>query len=166
MAQDALGAMLSIVASVISIAGVNIQKYAHSKNKAKETPGNYLLMPVWWLGMLGVIFGALGDFVALGLGGQALVAAVGGATTLSVNILFAKFWHKEKLYNLDLLGVALIVVGAVIIAAIAPASKEYTLSELLQYSKATPFVLYIVVLLSVTGYLLASVVRTATLCVP
>ena len=87
---------MSIIASVISIFGVNVQKYAHGKNTEKGEHNNYLCMPVWWMGMACVILGATGDFVALGLGGQALVTAVGGATTLSANILFAKFWHKEQ----------------------------------------------------------------------
>ena len=108
--------------------------------------------------MLGVILGAVGDFIALGLGSQAVVAAAGGATTLSVNILFAKFWHKEKLYNLDLLGVFFIILGAIIVASIAPASKDYTLDDLLSFAAATPFVIYIVILGVTTVYLLGSVV--------
>ena len=63
MARDAVGALISIIASAISIFGVNIQKYAHSQ-VASTDHKNYLKMPVWWLGMSGVVLGAIGDFVA------------------------------------------------------------------------------------------------------
>ena len=159
MAQDALGALISIIASAVSIFGLNIQKHAHSKvnNTAHK---NYLQMPVWWLGMSGVVVGAIGDFVALGIGGQALVTAVGGATTLLVNILFAKYWHNEQLYSLDLVGVMLIITGAVVVAAVAHPSKDYTLQQLLSFSQATPFVTYMFVLCAIILSLLARVANS------
>ena len=70
---DAAGAILSIVASVISNFGVNIQKLAHTKLEAMEPHLRipYTRMPMWWLGMGMVVAGAIGDFIALGLASQA-----------------------------------------------------------------------------------------------
>ena len=44
------------------------------------------LPQIWWVGFAGVLSGALGDFVALGLASQSLVAALGGGD-LSLSVL-------------------------------------------------------------------------------
>jgi uncharacterized membrane protein len=72
------------------------------------------------------------DFLALGLATQAIVAALGGATTLAVNVILAKWWHNEELNQIDLIGVCLIIAGAVGIAFGSPAAEEYTLDDLLE----------------------------------
>ena len=48
----------------------------------------------WWLGLSGVIVGAIGDFVALGFASQSLVSALGGGTTLICNVVVAHLWNK------------------------------------------------------------------------
>ena len=123
---DAAGAILSIVASVISNFGVNIQKLAHTKLEAMEPHLRipYTRMPMWWLGMGMVVAGAIGDFIALGLASQALVAASGGATTMAANVLIAHYWLHEELYVMDVLGVFMIICGAVVISYISPAPRR------------------------------------------
>ena len=76
--DTAIGATIAIVASVISNVGVNVQKAAHNRNdaRAKADRQPFTKMPIWWVGMGGVIAGSLGDFVALGFATQALVAAL------------------------------------------------------------------------------------------
>ena len=65
----------------------------------------YTSVPRWWLGLGGVIFGAIGDFIALGLTSQALATALGGATTLWANVVIARYWLKEELNKWDVFGV-------------------------------------------------------------
>merc|ERR1712226_28212 len=73
------GAIISIVASILSNIGTNVQKEAHLRNEAKpeeeQTP--YIKSPLWWLGLVGVVVGSIGDFVAFSLASQELVVAVG-----------------------------------------------------------------------------------------
>ena len=97
--RDVAGAILSIISSVISNFGINLQKRVHLQNDARS-PANripYTKVTAWWLGQASVIFGAIGDFIALGLASQAVCTALGGATTLWANILIAKYWLKEDL---------------------------------------------------------------------
>jgi hypothetical protein len=72
-----LGAASSVVGSVCSNFGVNIQKYAFMKNQDKPQSQQvpYYKMGGWVLGLALVILGSLGDFVALGLAAQSIVAS-------------------------------------------------------------------------------------------
>lgn len=104
-----------------------------------------------WIGFGCVVIGAIGDFLALGLAMQSLVTALGGATTLTANVVIARYWLKvrsqaykshaiesppdtnllqETLSRNDIIGVALIIIGAVGIASISPPSQNYKLYQL------------------------------------
>ena len=133
-----LGAMLSIVGSVLSNLGVNTQKYAFMQNEAKalDARKSYKRMPLWWLGLFLVIIGSLGDFAALGMAAQSIVAPI-GATTLVFNILFAHFWLKEGLSKKDFVGTFLVIIGSV--AAVSFGDHEekiYTMEILIDYYKS------------------------------
>ena len=43
---------------------------------------------------------------------QALVAALGGGSTLLTNVVVARVWNGDKLVKTDALGVAMIIAGA------------------------------------------------------
>jgi len=107
-----------------------------------------------------VIIGAICDFTALGLANQALVTATGGATTMIANVFIARFWLKETLSWLDVLGTFLIIGGAVTIASIQPVSQDYTLDQLLEFAKSKIFITYMIVLLTVIGILIAGIANT------
>lgn len=98
---ETFGAVLAVVASVISNLGVNVQKYSHAA-EARVTPARdqrpYVRRPLWWLGLALVVFGSLGDFTAFGFATQSLVAALGGGATLVANVFTAYFLNKEALY--------------------------------------------------------------------
>ena len=143
---DAVGSVVSIISSIVSNVGVNVQKRVHVKIEAKplaeRTP--YYRMGSWWLGLGLVVMGAIGDFIALGIASQALVTALGGGTTLAVNIAIAKFWLDEELSWWDVRGVVLIIIGAVTIAVTTPASRVYSLDYLLLRARSTQFRVYLV----------------------
>jgi len=109
---DFVGAIMAVVASVVSNLGVNVQKYSHAFEQLK--PENeqraYIKRPVWWLGLLMVIAGSIGDFAAFGFATQALVASLGGGSTLIANVLIAHYLNKETLYRSDLAGVIWVIV--------------------------------------------------------
>jgi predicted MFS family arabinose efflux permease len=98
---ESFGAVLAILSAIVSNLGVNIQKYSHS-NEAKVPEHEqrpYIQRPVWWVGLLLVITGSLGDFSAFGFATQSLVAALGGGSTLVANVLTAHYLNKESLYK-------------------------------------------------------------------
>ena len=77
-----IGAVVAVVAAIISNIGTNLQKKSHTANQAKprdqQLPATQRLD--WWLGFGGVLFGAVADFVALGVADQTIVSALGGGT--------------------------------------------------------------------------------------
>ena len=136
-----LGALLSIIGSVLSDLGVNTQKYAFMNNEKKplDKRKSYKCLPSWWLGLFFVIIGSLGDFAALGMAAQSIVAPI-GATTLVFNIFFAHFWLKEALSKKDIVGTVFIVVGSVMSVSFGDHDeKTYTMPILIEYYKSTAF---------------------------
>jgi hypothetical protein len=143
--RTAAGAVLSIVSSVVANVGVNLQKKVHLELElvsASERPSMCKSWR-WQLGLGGVVFGAIGDFVALGLATQALCTALGGATCLLANVVLAHFWLDEPCTKEDAWGVLLITAGAILIAVVAPVGRDYTLDELVSFFGNTPFVAFI-----------------------
>eukprot|EP00937_MAST-01D_sp_MAST-1D-sp2_P006892 g6892.t1 len=159
VSRDVLGALLSVISSAISIFGVNLQKVVHNANEELEEDKqrSYLRSGKWWFGMCLVIFGAIGDFIALGFASQALCTALGGATTLLVNVVIARYWVKEELTQWDILGAALIIIGAITISVVTPQSESYTLDELLAKASRPAFRVYMGLLALTMVALLASV---------
>jgi hypothetical protein len=137
--------------------GVNMQKAAHLRLEAEAGGGSYMSSPMWWWGLGAVIGGALADFVALGIAEQSLVTALGGATTLVVNVLLAKYWQQETLDPFDILGVGMIVSGAVIISVVSPHSETYTLEELVSFSSAPGFIIYLILTVVIIIILMTSI---------
>ena len=87
MDRNVVGCLISITASIIQNVGLNVQKEAHKIELVKpaEEQRFYMKIPLWWLGMFGVICGAVGDLAALGLATQSQAVASGGATVLFTN---------------------------------------------------------------------------------
>lgn len=126
---------------------MQLQKKAHLniQNAQGGENQNYLQSKIWWAGMISVIMGAIGDFIAIGIANQALVAALGGAGTLTCNVIIAHWVLHEKMQRTDLLGVLLIILGAVIISVQAPKSTTYTMTDLEDFSRAPGFIGFMVV---------------------
>jgi len=139
------GGLIAVLAAVISNLGVNTQRQSHIRDGLlpPERRENYLSRPLWWLGFGGVIFGALADFVAVGIASQPLVAALGGGTTLVANVFFAKYWNGDTLYPTDGIGVCFIVLGAAAFAVTAERSETYTEAELVAKLSREQFLVYL-----------------------
>lgn len=138
---------------------MNTQKQAHNNNmkKAEELRVPYTFMPLWWVGMAGVILGAIGDFIAVGLANQSLAVASGGATVLLCNCVVAKVWHKEELSVQTFSGVLCIVAGAIIFAIPSPPAKEYRLEELATLARSSSFLIFIAVQVTIVLIMLAGI---------
>lgn len=97
---QAIGAALAVVSSVVSNLGVNIQKYSHNENELKtlEERVPYIWRQRWWVGLILIISGSIGDFAAFGFAPQALVAALGGGSTLVANVFLARFFNGEVIF--------------------------------------------------------------------
>ena len=97
---DVVGAALAVLSAIVSNLGVNIQKYSHVQNGMLSVNDQqmYLRRPLWWFGLLCVVLGSVGDFAAFGFATQALVAALGGGTTIVANVVIAHYFNREQIY--------------------------------------------------------------------
>jgi len=144
-----VGVTLSILSSIASNLGVNIQKYSmlnefkkmDADEKYVEKP--YIFQQIWWVGLLMVIAGSIGDFAALGFAAQTLATPVGGFTMVA-NVFFAHFFLKEHLGLRDVIATLFVISGVVAVAASAEKSeKTYTLQCLLELYKRPVFFSYV-----------------------
>ena len=142
-----IGAVLAVFGSVGSNLGINIQKYSFLQNSKRPTCEQrpYTRQPGWALGLGLVIAGSLGDFAALALAAQSIVAPI-GSVTLVANMVFAQYWLKETLSRRDLCGTVLIILGSVLTVAFGDHSDpEYSLSDFRRYFGYTASIIYALV---------------------
>lgn len=144
-----IGVILSIVASIISNAGVNLQKFSMMKEfrRVKELEGYkekpYIQQSLWLAGLVMVIIGAVGDFLALGFVAQTLAAPVGGLTMVA-NVYIANRWLGESLSRRDVIATLFVLVGVVLVAISADKTeKEYSLDCLLVLYQRPTFIIYL-----------------------
>lgn len=139
-----VGAVLAGIGSCSSNLGVNIQKYSFVLNsqKDKALQIKYYKNPLWLLGLLLVSFGSMGDFIALSMCAQSIVAPI-GSVTLVTNVLFAHFGLHEKLRYQDILGTLLIISGSILSVAFGDHnSRSYTATDLTYMYTGTLFIVY------------------------
>jgi drug/metabolite transporter (DMT)-like permease len=129
------GAILAILASVASNAGVNLQRYNFIQRELRgvSPSASYWRDRYYVFGLSLVIFGSLFDFAALSMAALSIVAPI-GSTTLVANIFFAHYWLKEQLNRADISGTALIIFGSTIAVSFGNHSEhEFTIQQLLAF---------------------------------
>ncbi|CAI5735038.1 unnamed protein product [Peronospora destructor] len=143
MKSDFIGGTIAVVSAFLSIFGVNLQKYSHDKEELRAIPRPYTKRPIWWIGMACVVIASLGDFLALGFAPQTLVASLGGGSTILGNCLMSHFWLKQSLYLTDIVGVAFVSLGVVVLAAASEGDEgHYQMDQIYELMEAAPFILY------------------------
>ena len=151
-----LGAIVAAIGSIASNLGVNCQKYSFMQNAKLPKPQQkkHIRQKGWLLGMLLVVVGSIGDFAALSLAAQSIVAPI-GSVTLVANVFFAHYWLKESLSYIEVVGTALIVGGSVTAVAFGDHSETaYDIHAILRFFYGTTFIVYAVgsIVLGVTLY--------------
>ena len=76
--SDFVGAIVCVIASVISNLGVNVQKEVHKRiaKRHDAVRPRHTKFGLWWCGLFLIFIGALGDFAAVGIAQVSLVAAL------------------------------------------------------------------------------------------
>ena len=133
-----VGLCLSVLATVMNSTGMNLQRYA----KTKEMP---------LLNIVGIILSTtcgLVDMCSFHFAPQSLLAPV-GAFTLVFNLLLAPVLHSEKILLLDILSTLLVFVGTITCLYFGSRHKQtYDLDELYSLSMQKNFHVYIVFVVS------------------
>ncbi|KAH7471057.1 hypothetical protein PRIC1_003133 [Phytophthora ramorum] len=140
-----VGVILSIVGSVCTNMGVNLQKFSfmrEAKARTVSSKRGYFRQPLWVIGLLLVVGGSALDFVALGFLPQSLATPVGGSTMVA-NVVFASLFLKEKFTRSDAIGTALVLLGIIVVATFAEKESAcYTVHELVALYREPLFVVY------------------------
>ncbi|KAL4174990.1 hypothetical protein KRP22_006918 [Phytophthora ramorum] len=140
-----IGLGIVIGSAVLSNLGVNVQKLSHVREDEKPLfeRRTYYTRPVWLIGMVLIVLGAIGDFEALGFAPQALVAAVGGGFTVLANVFFAHLWLGQILTKTDVLGTLLIIIGVVLSTVANEPDEKMSLLELEKQFFQLGFLIYL-----------------------
>eukprot|EP00299_Pterocystis_sp_00344_P016119 c8074_g1_i5.p1 GENE.c8074_g1_i5~~c8074_g1_i5.p1 ORF type:complete len:376 (+),score=92.13 c8074_g1_i5:35-1162(+) len=144
-----IGVALCALSALCSVLGVNIQKKSHMKNEKlpPEKRQPYVKSPLWWMGMAGVVLGAIFDFASLGFAPQTVVAAFGSAT-LVINSWTAPFLLGESLERIELAVTFLITCGATMVVMNAShTSKSESLDVIIDRMKESRFIGYMIVII-------------------
>ncbi|KAH7685387.1 Magnesium transporter NIPA protein [Dioscorea alata] len=127
VSDNAKGFALALSSSAFIGASFILKKFglrrAASRGAAAGFGGyGYLVEPLWWVGMITMIFGEIANFVAYMFAPAVLVTPL-GALSIIVSAVLAHFLLREKLQKLGVLGCILCIVGSTVIVLHAPEEK-------------------------------------------
>ena len=145
-----VGVVLAIAGNTLIASALTLQKHMH--NEAAKTGKAAESNPLFWLSIVGMIGGEVGNFAAFGFASPTVVSPL-GAVAVIVNGLLAALVLKEHLRVRNLIGMALTIVGSVVVVANAPPpSEDFSVAEfkeLLAAPSSTAYLGTLVFLVSV-----------------
>lgn len=113
----------------------------------------YLQEPVWWLGLLAMVFGELANFAAYAFAPAVIVTPL-GALSIIVSAVLAHALLKERLNAFGMLGCALCIVGSLVIVLHAPEERPiHSITEVAALAAQAPFLTYALAAVSLVVYL-------------
>ena len=124
-AQNMLGMAIAMSANGVIPFSLNVQKYVHLRNEGPDgkPKQHFIKIPLWWVGILGMIAGEFFNFVAYGYAPTAIVAPV-GAVGVFFNGIIATFGPaKEPFTRWHAAGLASIAGGVVMVVSSVPEAQ-------------------------------------------
>ncbi|KAJ5145817.1 Magnesium transporter NIPA [Penicillium bovifimosum] len=94
-----------------------------SKDAYNGNRKSYLKSPYWWVGIVLMVVGEMGNFMAYGFAPASIVSPLGVVALIS-NCIIAPCLLKEKFRKRDFWGVLVAIAGAVVVVLSAPSSEE------------------------------------------
>ncbi|KAK0753218.1 magnesium transporter NIPA-domain-containing protein [Schizothecium vesticola] len=102
----------------------------------------YLRNPLWWAGIICLVLGEIFNFAAYAFAPAILVTPLGALSVL-IGAVLGSYFLNEELGVLGKLGVAICLIGAVIIVLHAPPDEDIqTIDQILNYAIQPGFLLY------------------------
>ena len=92
--------------------GSEDESSSSSRDSGEPNEKNYLRSPYWWLGMVLMVVGEGGNFLAYGFAPASIVSPLGVVALIS-NCIIAPFMLKEPFRKRDFFGVVVAIAGAV-----------------------------------------------------
>lgn len=138
-----IGVTICIIGNILVAIALNVQKHAH--NKVADTEKSYVTSGTWWLGLLLLIGGEIGNFMAYGFAPASVVAPL-GSSGIIFNAIIAVVVLKEKIRLRDVVGIVWAVVGAYLIVTFAKEGKHMpTASKIVFLLRQYTFLAFILV---------------------
>ncbi|KAJ1657191.1 hypothetical protein IWQ61_003359 [Dispira simplex] len=114
--SHALASPRSSIGTVANSERDHNELYAKPNHEPDTQGAAYLRSRWWWLGMVLMVSGEIGNFMAYGFAPASVVAPL-GTVTLITNVFLAPLILKERVRGRDLLGVVLAAMGAVVVVS-------------------------------------------------
>jgi len=147
--DNKMGIAIAMSANAVIPMALNLQKYSHLRNTGPdgEPIKHFTRIPLWWLGIIGMIAGEFFNLLAYGYAPTAIVAPV-GAVGVFFNGIIATVFVKETFTRWHALGLVAIAAGVVMVVSSVPEVQlDLTSSLLWTYVLPDPrFWVYTVVL--------------------
>ena len=147
-----IGIILAIVGNVLISVSFQITKLAHNKNQQSQV--SYLKLPLWWVSVVTMASGEVGNFLAYGYAPATIVSPL-GAVSVIFNAILSKFFLQEANSWSQYLGVVFALGGSVGVVLGAPYSceVEVTVDSLLGLLQQPLSIAFFVCIFCITGSL-------------
>uniref|UniRef100_H2YYE4 NIPA-like protein 2 n=1 Tax=Ciona savignyi TaxID=51511 RepID=H2YYE4_CIOSA len=145
-----LGTALAVIGNTLIAVSLNVQKYAHRKRETQEEeeesslcgPNSYLRSYTWWVGIVLMAVGEVGNFVAYGFAPASVVAPLGCVAVL-VNGGLAMVFNNESLRMRDVVGASFAIVGSFLVVTFSSKPKLIlNAQELIAHLGGWQFIIY------------------------
>ena len=123
--QNLLGITIAMTANAVIPFALNVQKWVHEHNEGPDgkPKTHFTRIPLWWVGILGMIGGEFFNMLAYGWAPTAIVAPV-GAVGVFFNGIIATFGPaKEPFTRWHAAGLASIAGGVVMVVSSVPEAQ-------------------------------------------
>ncbi|KAK7885994.1 hypothetical protein WMY93_025615 [Mugilogobius chulae] len=126
-----LGIIVSICGNVLISVSLNIQKYTHVR-QAQRGSKPYYTSALWWMGVILMGVGELGNFAAYGFAPASLIAPLGCVSVLASAVISVVFL-KETIRASDILGGTLAIIGTYLLVTFAPHKISMVNAQMVHY---------------------------------
>ena len=139
---------------IIKKKGLKRAGAASTGTRASDGGFSYLREPLWWAGMISMIFGEALNFAAYAYAPAILVTPL-GALSIIFSAILAHFVLREHLHMFGWVGCILCLVGSITIVLHAPLEKDIeSVKQVWQLATEPGFVAYFFVVWAVVGILI------------
>ena len=112
-----IGVGLACAGNALIACSLVLQK--HCVNAEAATGMKASTMRLFWLSLVGMIGGEVGNFAAFGFASQTVVSPL-GAMSVIVNTVLAAIFLRERIFCLTVLGIALTIGGSIGVVLFSP----------------------------------------------
>eukprot|EP00297_Palpitomonas_bilix_P002472 CAMPEP_0113899216 /NCGR_PEP_ID=MMETSP0780_2-20120614/19878_1 /TAXON_ID=652834 /ORGANISM="Palpitomonas bilix" /LENGTH=793 /DNA_ID=CAMNT_0000891299 /DNA_START=97 /DNA_END=2478 /DNA_ORIENTATION=+ /assembly_acc=CAM_ASM_000599 len=146
-----VGVLMAICGNLVTSVSLSLQKYIHNKiekeqegKKEGEKVRPYYCNWRWWLALIMMLGGELGNAGAYSIAPASTISPVGGVSVVGSTII-AIAWLKEKFRWIDLIGLTCVVGGVILVILFGPTSNKTLTIESFRYLYFLqfPFVIYL-----------------------